>query len=132
MEIYDLNGNVIENPDLDLGRLEERTRTVHHDAVEAVQEVWHYEVVAEYPNGGKDVRKVIDVPGVQAHEAYDEQISYQVYVPYTQEELDAMNAPEEPEGPSELELLQQQVSALTEQNNMLMECLMEMSEIVYS
>ena len=106
-------------------------RTVHHDAVAAVQEVWHYETVREYPNGGKDVRKVIDTPGVEAAEAYDEDVPYQVYIPYTQEELDAMNVPEEPEGPSEIELLQQQVSALTEQNEMLLECLMEMSEIVY-
>ena len=23
---------------------------------------WHYETIAEYPNGGKDVIKVVDVP----------------------------------------------------------------------
>ena len=30
----------------------------------------HYETVAEYPNGGRDVRKVIDVPGVPAQAAW--------------------------------------------------------------
>ena len=127
MEIYDLSGNLMDNPDLGLGRLEDRTRTVHHDAVEAVREVWHYETVHEYPNGGKDVRKVIDTPGVEAAEAYDEEIPYQVYIPYTEEELAAMNQPETEEPNTLLERL----AALEEQNVMLMECLMEMSEIVY-
>lgn len=125
-EIYDQTGALIENPDLSRGRLETHTRTVHHDAVEAVQEVWHYETVAEYPNGGKDVRRVIDTPGVQAQAAWDEEVSYQVYIPYTEAELEAMNKP------SEVEILQQRLSALEDQNSMLMECLMEMSELVYS
>ena len=112
MEIYDENGNLIENPDLSLGRLETRTRTVHHDAVQKVEEVSHYEVVAEYANGGKDVRRVIDIPGVQAQDAYDETIEYQVYIPYTEEEIEQMN---QPEGPSDVELLQAQIDSLTEE-----------------
>ena len=48
---------------------------VHHDAVQHVEEQGHYEVIAEYPNGGKDVRWVIDVPGVEGHDAYDEVVS---------------------------------------------------------
>ena len=82
----------IEHPDLTLGYLRPGTRTVHHDAVEGVTEVWHYETVAEYPNGGKDIRKVVDVPGVEAQAAWDEEIPIQIYVPYTQEELDRMEA----------------------------------------
>lgn len=91
-EIYNENMEHIENPDLTLGYLRPGTRTVHHDAVEGVTEVWHYETVAEYPNGGKDVRKVVDVPGVGAQAAWDEEIPIQIYVPYTQEELDRMEA----------------------------------------
>ena len=49
--------------------------TVHHDAVVGRQEQGHYETVAEYPNGGKDVRWVIDVPSVTASDAYDEVIT---------------------------------------------------------
>lgn len=91
-EIYNENMERIENPDLTLGYLKSGTRAVHHDAVEGVTEVWHYETVAEYPNGGKDVRKVVDVPGVEAQAAWDEEIPIQIYVPYTQEELDRMEA----------------------------------------
>lgn len=91
-EIYNENMERIENPDLTLGYLKSSTRAVHHDAIEGVTEVWHYETIAEYPNGGKDVRKIIDVPGVAAQGAWDEEIPIQIYVPYTQEELDRMEA----------------------------------------
>lgn len=91
-EIYNEQMERIENPDLTLGYLRPGTRTEHHDAVEGVTEVWHYEVIAEYLGGGKDVCKVIDVPGVQAQEAWDEKIPIQIYIPYTQEELDRMEA----------------------------------------
>lgn len=91
-EIYNENMELIENPDLTQGYLRSGTRTEHHDAVEGVQEVWHYETVAEYPNGGKDIRKVVDVPGVEAQAAWDEDIPIQIYVPYTQDELDRIEA----------------------------------------
>lgn len=89
-EIYNQNMERIENPDLAFGYLTPSTIMVHHEAVEGVEEVWHYETIREYQNGGKDVQKVIDVPGVQAQEAWDEEIPIQIYVPYTQEELDSM------------------------------------------
>lgn len=44
----------------------------HHEATEKVEEQYHYEVIKVYDNGGKDVKKVIDVPKVEAKEAYDE------------------------------------------------------------
>lgn len=90
MKIYNQNMEPIENPDLSLGYLKPSIRTEHHEAVEGVEEVWHYEIIAEYPNGGKDVLKVIDVPGVQAQLAWDEEIPIQIYIPYTPEELDRM------------------------------------------
>ncbi len=72
MEIFDTNGNPIETPDLTKGYLKQETQTAHHDAVEGVEEVSHYEIVAEYANGGKDVRKVVDVAAVEARDAWDE------------------------------------------------------------
>ena len=90
MEIYNQNMEQIENPDLSAGYLKPSIRTEHHEAIESIEEVWHYETITEYPNGGKDVKKVIDVPGVQAHPAWDEEIPIQIYIPYTQEELDRM------------------------------------------
>lgn len=89
MKIIDINGNPMENPDLSLGWLEDKTQTIHHDAVAGVEEVSHYETLAEYPNGGKDVQKVVDVPGVEAKDAWDEEEQVWVYHLYTAEELAA-------------------------------------------
>ena len=125
-EIYNEQMERIENPDLTLGYLRPGTRTEHHEAVEDVQEVWHYETVVEYPNGGKDVQRVVDVPGVEAKPAWDEEIPIQIYVPYTQEELDRMEA--ERNKPT----TEQRVAQLEAQNETLLECLLEMSEIVYA
>lgn len=76
---------------------------IHHDAVEGIEEQGHYETVAEYPNGGRDVRWVIDVEGVApvlawdevvreaydeiVKEAYDHEERIKVYVPYTEREI---------------------------------------------
>lgn len=125
-EIYNEQMEHIENPDLTLGYLKSGTRTEHHDAVEGVTEVWHYETVAEYPNGGKDIRKVVDVPGVAAQAEWDEEIPIQIYVPYTQEELDRIEA--ERNKPT----TEQRIAQLEAQNEALLECLLEMSEIVYA
>ena len=88
MQIIDEHGNPIENPDLTKGYLKPETQTIHHDAVTGVEEVSHYEYKT-YPNGGRDRWKVVDVPGVAAQEAYDEEVEVQRYVLYTAEELAA-------------------------------------------
>ena len=89
MKIIDENGAAIENPDLTLGYLVDDTEPVEHPAVEGVEEVSHYETVAEYPNGGKDVQRGVDVPGVPAQAAWTEQVPVQRYIRYTDEELAA-------------------------------------------
>ena len=89
MKIIDENGAAIETPDLTLGYLVDDTEPVEHPSVEGVDEVSHYETVAEYPNGGRDVRKVIDVPGVPARPAWVEQLPVKRYIRYTAEELAA-------------------------------------------
>lgn len=118
-KIYNENMERIENPDLTLGYLKPGTRTVHHDTVEGVTEVWHYETIAEYPNGGKDVRKVVDVPGVEAKPAWDEDIPIQIYVPYTQEELDRME--EERNKPTQLDRIEAQALYTALMTNTLIE-----------
>ena len=117
MEIYNERMERIENPDLSLGYLVPGTRTEHHEAVQSVPEKWHYETVAEYPNGGKDIRRVVDVPGVEAREAWDEEIAIQIYTPYTQEELDRMEA--ERNKPT----TEERLAALEEENRQLKEAL---------
>lgn len=92
MEIYNENMELIENPDLTKGRLEQAFREVVHPATEGVEEQWHYETIKEYSNGGKDVIRVVDVPGVEATEAWAEQVPYMKYILYTPEELEQIEA----------------------------------------
>ncbi|MDC2833728.1 hypothetical protein [Thomasclavelia ramosa] len=94
--------------DLNKGHLElDKLFIRHHKAVEEIKEQWHYETIAEYPNGGKDVEKIIDVPYQAPQEAFDEYEDIYVYIPYTDEELEKLNKP------SELEILkrEQEVTA---------------------
>lgn len=96
MIIIDENGNEILNPDYTKGyTTEEEIFIAHHDAVPGVEEVWHYEVVREYPNGGKDVEKVIDVPGVPAQDAWDEYETILRWHWYPEPEPDPEPEPEE-------------------------------------
>ena len=88
MRILDENNVEITVPDLTLGHLvEEEVFVAHHPAVEAVPEQWHYETIKEYPGGGRDVVKVVDVPWVEAKDSWDEYETIKRYVPYTEEEL---------------------------------------------
>lgn len=59
----------------------------HHEAIKEVQEQSHYETIAEYPNGGKDVRKVIDVKYVAPKDAWDEYEDILYLVPLTDDEI---------------------------------------------
>lgn len=84
MRTIDQDGREIVAPDLEAGHLvPERILVAHHDAIEAVEEVSHYEVIAEYEGGGKDVQRVIDIPGIAARDAWDEYEDVYRYVPYT-------------------------------------------------
>lgn len=104
MDIYDEQGNPIMDYDSSKGRLEVQKRIHHHEAVEAVEEQGHWETVAQYPEtGGEDVQWVVEVPGVAAQEAWDEEEIYWLYIPYTEEELKQME--EAKNRPSAEELL---------------------------
>ena len=59
----------------------------HHEAVAEVKEQFHYETIREYSNGGKDVKKVIDVESVEPKEAYDEYEDVLKIEPLSAEEL---------------------------------------------
>ena len=134
MKIIDENGSVVENPDLTAGYLAADTEAVEHPAQDAVKELSHYETVAEYPNGGKDVRKVIDRAAVPAAPAWTEQVPIQRYIRYTAEEL-ARREKEQQEACQQqeaLDKLPQTLEALQKENEMLKQCLLEMSEIVYA
>ena len=105
MRIFDIYDNELFDPDLTLGYLQEDKIFVkHHPATDKVEEKWHYEVIAEYANGGKDIKKIIDVPGVPGQEAWDEYESIYRYILSNDEAI--------PSGPSELELLRERVAQL--------------------
>lgn len=95
MKIIDENGAALENPDLTLGWLRDETEAVEHPAQAGVPELSHYETVAEYPNGGKDVRKIINREGIPARDAWTEQVPIQRYIRYTAEELAARKKAEQ-------------------------------------
>lgn len=111
MKTFDAQWNEVADPDADAGRLEPQTRPVTHRWVVDVAEKSHEEVVAEYPNGGKDVAIVVDaeeeghwetfledgtavdfedaIPGDAPHgqdvPGYQQ---YLLYTPYTDDELE--------------------------------------------
>lgn len=88
MRILDENNIAIENPDLTKGYLKQDSLFVrHHEAIDGVEEQGHFKTIREYPNGGKDVEWVIDVPAVEAKDAYDEFEEIQRYVLFTETEL---------------------------------------------
>lgn len=117
MKIFDENGIEIESPDLEKGYLKnDRLLVMHHEAVEAVEEVGHFEVIAEYPNGGQDVEWIVDTPGVEAAEAWDEYEEILRYIPYTEMELKLQAFERDRQPLSDIEvlkiLLAQQVNTL--------------------
>ena len=99
MKIIDETGIVLTTePDLEAGYLVEEVQIIHHDAVEGTAPQWHRET-AKLPDGslaiyyrdgkeiGRDMVKVIDVPGVDPQPAWDEEVPVMRYIRYTTKEL---------------------------------------------
>lgn len=72
MKIFDENMKEIIEPDLTIGYLEDSHKSVTHRYIIDVEEITHEEVIAEYPNGGKDVEYVVDVEEQGHWETVDE------------------------------------------------------------
>lgn len=95
MRIVDLYGNTIDHIDEKLGYLVETNLLVaHHDATPSVAEVGHYEVIAEYSSGGKDVAWIVDSPGMKAKDAWDEYETVMQFVLYDAKQLAEMRISE--------------------------------------
>lgn len=94
MRIFDESKKTeLKDYDKDMGKLvRDKLFIAHHSAREASEEVGHYEVICEYPNGGKDVKWVVDSPAVTACEEHDEYEDILVFVPYTERELEVKAA----------------------------------------
>lgn len=115
MVVFSQTGDVIAEPNLDAGKLVPTWEQITWHYKTEVEGQGHYKTVCEYPNGGKDVEWVVDVPEKGHWEAfrsndepvdldiYDgEQIpedfwdktekyntywAYDIYIPYTDDEL---------------------------------------------
>lgn len=88
MKIIDENGVELVDYDPKKGYLkEDEIFFKHHEAVEGTEEQGHFEVIAEYPNGGKEVEWVVDVPATLSIEAYDEYEKVHRFIPYTAKEI---------------------------------------------
>lgn len=68
------------------GYFQNDTLITYHEAIKGQQEEGHYEVIKEYPNGGKDVIWIVDVPGIEAKDAWEETEEIQIFIEYTEEE----------------------------------------------
>ena len=131
MKIVDENGvELTVEPDLTLGRLVDDAEIVHHDAIAGVQQVSHYVPIEHLANGSTIVEEVIDVPGVDPQPAWDETVPIQRYIKYTQDELDEQARQQEHE--TKMAQLPETLEALKNENEMLKQCLLEMSETVYA
>lgn len=88
MKVYNQDKTQILNVyDLNKGYLINDTIITHLEEIPFVEEKGHYETIAEYPNGGKDVEWVVDVKGVEYQPPKDIIEKINVYIPYTSEEL---------------------------------------------
>lgn len=128
MIVYDELGNALDAEALDYakGYLAVRKRIHHHPAVEAAAETGHMETLEEYPaTGGRDVRWVVDTPGVDAQEAWDEEETYTEYVRYTEEELAAIAA--ERAKPSAEERLNKAEALAAQQDELLLQLMYDMT-----
>lgn len=72
--------------DLTKGKLVDDTFTTTIQAVQGQEEVGHYETIAEYPNGGKDVKWMVDQPYIAPQTEREEVEQIQIYIPFTAEE----------------------------------------------
>ena len=90
MKIYNKEKNkILKESELNFesGYLKEDVKITHYDEKKEIKEEGHYETIAEYPNGGKDVKWIIDKPGIEHSDARDEKENILVYIPFTENEM---------------------------------------------
>lgn len=131
MKIIDETGvELTEAPDLSLGRLIDDVEIVHHEAIAGVKQVSHFVPIEHLANGSTIVEEVIDVPGVDPQPAWEETVPIQRYIRYTEDELAERRAKEEHE--AKMAQMPEALAAMKNENEMLKQCLLEMSETVYA
>ena len=131
MKIIEETGvELTEAPDLSLGRLIDDVEIVPHEAIAGVKQVSHFVPIEHLANGSTIVEEVIDVPGVDPQPAWEETVPIQRYIRYTEDELAERRAKEEHE--AKMAQMPEALAAMKNENEMLKQCLLEMSETVYA
>lgn len=131
MKIIDETGvELTEAPDLSLGRLIDDVEIVPHEAIAGVKQVSHFVPIEHLANGSTIVEEVIDVPGVDPQPAWEETVPIQRYIRYTEDELAERRAKEEHE--AKMAQMPEALATMKNENEMLKQCLLEMSETVYA
>lgn len=88
MEIYNQDKTtLLKDPDLEKGYLKSDQIIIKHPEQQAIPEQSHYITTKTYPNGGQDVKKIIDIPARKYQPARDEITDILVYIPYTEKDL---------------------------------------------
>jgi hypothetical protein len=82
--------NNYQKVDLSQGYLEEDVIDIFYPEVKYVEGKGHYETIREYPNGGKDVKWVVDVKGVEYQPERHEEEVVLIYYPFTEAQLQKM------------------------------------------
>ena len=96
MRIFNENKTVeLTEYDVKKGYLKEDVLETEIPEQAAVEKKWHYEVIKEYPNGGKILEEVVDVEGKPYIPAHIEREEILVYIPYTENELAMLAAERE-------------------------------------
>ena len=84
MTVYDEKTHEeLKEYNLEEGCVLEHEVIVHHEAEDGKPEQYHYERIVE-----RDFKKVVDVPAIPAHEAYDETVVEYIYHKYSPEEIE--------------------------------------------
>ena len=96
MKIYDMTKTYeLDKCDLSLGHLQSDTLEIFIPEVAEIPEQFHYIITKSYPNGGKEIQKVIDVKGCPYTPAHTKTEQIQIYIPYTENELICRDAEQE-------------------------------------
>lgn len=88
MKVYNEDKTkILEEYDLTKGYLKDDALTTTIEEEQGVEEVGHYETIKEYPNGGKDVKWVVDVEGKKYKPAETIVEPIKIYIKYTKQEI---------------------------------------------
>ena len=88
MKVYNEDKTkILEEYDLTKGYLKDDILTTTIEEEQEVEEVGHYETIKEYPNGGKDVKWVVDVEGKKYKPTETIVEPIKVYIKYTKQEI---------------------------------------------